>query len=512
MNRIMNESKSRSKNDEKTSSILESSSRDLSKVVSDSSKELTDFDIPTAAELDKINELPSKLNNEKGKEEEDVPQDFFDDFLNQDFMAGLDVVDAWDADEDDESNHAKNDLDKRKDGKKEQEKDENLKEDAKETKGNKDKKYEGNLKRRDPDKTKRDIQRDKDKCAKDREVKLIKEKLKVVETGLVPPGMEMEVDLNEIQKQNVKNDKVNVESTAAVKRKMKSGEKKPSKSPIRERHYRLPDRRNSHSKSKDRLVLKNRSRSRSARRQLKERKRRSLSRTRRFEASERLSRRNQFSPPREKERKEKSPEYSKREWRYFANAPPELKIRRLRDSSNESDQSDRERWLCNRNRSRERSPRGKNKSGLRRSTSRDRNFPKRIKKTSSKSPSKRCKTFLEELDAKLAKDQYFKEVHQKLNAPAITINPMLQQQTNVVQPAPFVPHGMMYHHQQAVAPYYDEKFFIGQTVINPYSFQTNEFDQFPKIQPPLPSPAPIPPVPPVITTEKDSLKQVRFVC
>lgn len=49
--------------------------------------------------------------------------------------------------------------------------------------------------RRDPKKRDRDIERDKLKCAKDKEAKLISEKLRVVETGLVPPGTEMDCDM-----------------------------------------------------------------------------------------------------------------------------------------------------------------------------------------------------------------------------------------------------------------------------------------------------------------------------
>lgn len=49
--------------------------------------------------------------------------------------------------------------------------------------------------RRDPEKTKRDIQRDKIRCAKDHEARVFQEQLKVAETGLVPPGMELDIVL-----------------------------------------------------------------------------------------------------------------------------------------------------------------------------------------------------------------------------------------------------------------------------------------------------------------------------
>lgn len=521
----MSKSPTRNKTDDKDSSasVMESST------TKDSSKEVQEFDIPTATELDNLNTSPLKPCNEKTKEEEDVPPDFFDDFLNQDFMAGLDVVDAWDAEEEGETNDQKNDSDVIKEAdKKEEEKssENNTKQDDKsaEKKGKQDlkesnekrtKKKSDSQRRRDPNKTKRDIQRDKDKCAKDREVKLIKEKLKVVETGLVPPGMEMEVDLNEIQNQNVKKDKPKVEINTVDKQKSKSGETKIIEPQITERHPKLPDRRKSRSRSKERIIFRNRSRSRSPRR---ERKRKSRSRSpRRFGIGERLRRTN-FSPLREKDRKgrDKSPDFSKREWRYASNVSPESWIRRVRSNSNESNQSDRERWLCNRNRSRERSPRSRLSGGFRRSISRER---KRAKRTPSKSPTRiRCKSFLEELDAKLAKDQYYKEIHQKLNPPTVPVNPPpppLLQQPNVVQSAPFIPSGMIYQQQQqqpVPPPYYDEQFFIGQQPIPPnhFNIQPNEFDAFTKANHTQMSPVSVPAVPNTNNNEKDSLEKVRF--
>lgn len=41
---------------------------------------------------DSTREAPAAEPND----EEDVPPDFFDDFSNQDFMEGLDIVDTWD--------------------------------------------------------------------------------------------------------------------------------------------------------------------------------------------------------------------------------------------------------------------------------------------------------------------------------------------------------------------------------------------------------------------------------
>lgn len=166
-------------------------------------------------------------------DEEDVPPDFFDDFSNQDFMEGLDIVDTWDEegqlpdspvneDEDkdkyDKSDDTEIEGEKKRiiykshsrernasveyyvdlrDKLKRRTQHEELKE---KHAANEEKRMLGERARRDPEKTRRDILKDKDKCAKDKEVKIINEKLKVVETGLVPPGMEMEVDLKELRK------------------------------------------------------------------------------------------------------------------------------------------------------------------------------------------------------------------------------------------------------------------------------------------------------------------------
>lgn len=186
----------------------------------DNDKELTEDD------------QPEEVQEQCAEDEEDVPADFFDDFLNDDFMDGLDIVDTWDEDGQlpdspndkvQEENDTKNKQEESKtDSRTLRSKKENRsRERHRSTDRYKDlrdklrrqrpqrentpskKDDKGNSierSRRDPEKTRRDILKDKDKCAKDKEVKIINEKLKVVETGLVPPGMEMEVDLRELRK------------------------------------------------------------------------------------------------------------------------------------------------------------------------------------------------------------------------------------------------------------------------------------------------------------------------
>lgn len=185
-----------------------------------------------------------------GKEEkldEDVPEDFFDDFLKEDFMAGLDIVD-----EDNEPEET-NEVNKQESKPKEKEslkvvKNKERKDIKKNFRGKIDhvkkpkesptsikfrnakkirkqrdhdielEKLDKELEeirqaplkrqetsgvdadnfdiRRDPEKTRQAIQRDKIKSAKDKEKRLITD---IVETGLVPPGMELEVDIQEMR-------------------------------------------------------------------------------------------------------------------------------------------------------------------------------------------------------------------------------------------------------------------------------------------------------------------------
>ncbi|KAF5277910.1 hypothetical protein FQA39_LY06062 [Lamprigera yunnana] len=236
-------------------------------------------------------------------EDEDVPADFFDDFLSNDFMDGLDVVDAWD-DANDNGVLAKADPvisatsnNKRRSSKssspvqakpktsytgrykrrrsesanklhadkqnKSQSKNKGrtgsgsrsrslLKRGGRRrSRGRRSRSRSRNRKsytnsrykkdsghsrypskgdelsgdsRRDPEKTKRDIEKDKVKHAKHEEDRIISEKLKVVETGLVPPGTEMEVDIATLSPQVAKKD---VAAPEKVNQKGRSTSTKP---------------------------------------------------------------------------------------------------------------------------------------------------------------------------------------------------------------------------------------------------------------------------------------------
>lgn len=413
---------------------------------------------------------PSKEGRDE--EEEDIPPDFFDDFSNQDFMEGLDVVDTWDDDmqeegevkdaEDESAEGLETDVKKEGDSEKEETKNnrstgrharitfskEREQKTSRPTPTSRFKDLRERIgradERRDPEKTRRDILRDKERCAKDKEVKIINEKLKVVETGLVPPGMEMEVDLSEIRS---KQDSL---KTAAARFNTSSipGLYIPSKPDYgtSKPKYRTRSRSRSYERFRFRdRPLRSRSRSRSKERRRPpspySRKRfRSRSRSRSpYYRDRNLSRdRNKLSG----ERKSSKPRRRTRE----------------RGSRSKSPSSDRERWLV-----------------------------RRCKRSTSVS-SLRKRSDGSRLSAKEEKQTFLEEIHRKLNEtthhPARAEHPMQMRTTyapfmQLPQPVPPIlpnPYAPQIPPVQAV-PQYDQQFFIG-TCIQPA---------------PVPPPCPVPP-------------------
>lgn len=198
-------------------------------------------------------------NNQKNEDDkskfeddgEDLPDNFFDDFSNQDFMAGLDIVDDWiDEEENKDESAIKGDKKLDKTGKRPEKESSRYRDRRHRSRsprrrsprrrspkrrsrslhsprrfGSRNRsprrsprprpyrssrsprrrrsrskhadipKSTDESGRRDPEKTKRDIQRDKIRCAKDHEARVFQEQLKVAETGLVPPGMELDIVL-----------------------------------------------------------------------------------------------------------------------------------------------------------------------------------------------------------------------------------------------------------------------------------------------------------------------------
>lgn len=195
---------------------------DSSEAVADSnSQKISDGTVQkTENQVESKEKVPEQDGEEKSSKptepksgDEDVPENFFDDFfkedflddfLKEDFMAGLDIIDE-DNDESETLMENQRKAKKAKDSSK-------GKLDVVKTgapkgvaqsknkpavsKPNKSKK-EGDVfdNRRDPEKTRQAIAKDKMKSVKDKEKRLITD---IVQTGLVPPGMELEVDISEV--------------------------------------------------------------------------------------------------------------------------------------------------------------------------------------------------------------------------------------------------------------------------------------------------------------------------
>lgn len=251
--------------------------------------------------------------------DEDVPGDFFDDFLKEDFMAGLDIVD-----DDQWENGELKKGDKSVSNQQNKETSNDVKEAIEKDKGQKKKKTNKRDKpskekkgidadefdiRRDPNKTKRDIERNKAKCERDKEKKMITEKLKLVETGLLPPGTEMEADISEIEK-NKEGKKETTSSTkngspskrkrspvrsVSSKRRVPSPQRSRNRSPFRT--GRSPRRSPIRRRSRERFSRERKSRERSIERTL-----RSLRRSR----SPYRDRRSRYSPDYSRQRRRRS--------------------------------------------------------------------------------------------------------------------------------------------------------------------------------------------------------------
>ncbi|XP_018570405.1 uncharacterized protein LOC108910321 [Anoplophora glabripennis] len=348
--------------------------------------------------------------NKIEESDEDIPGDFFDDFLKEDFMAGLDIVDddEWDENkfkidveiseksknekangekpknENLKSEKSKNDntslgnrqtesAKKRKkdkgsnkktnaDGdksppeerrsKQKKKKCEDKKDDDSKHKKSSDKQIDADEFdiRRDPEKTKRDIARDKVRCEKDKEMKIISEKLSLVETGLVPPGMEMEIDIEEIKKQKEKIESKSPRDLRERIKDLKGRNKSPVhklRSPVRKRS---PLRKSpAAAKQLAKKISPLRRRSRSPRKIPLALVRSALSPIRR---SPRRSPLRRLSPRRISPLRHRSSDRIFGRRRSRSHSPFYRTRRDRRRDRSSSRESDRERWLKRRNRSR----------------------------------------------------------------------------------------------------------------------------------------------------------------
>ncbi|CAG9765489.1 unnamed protein product [Ceutorhynchus assimilis] len=272
---------------------------------------------------------------------EDIPPDFFDDFLKDDFMAGLDIVDEDLEDNitNEETNReskppekAKEQVKKSEEPKKKVKKpskrDEELKQldkELDEIRNKVSKKPDNKSKldvdnfdiRRDPEKTRQAIQQDKIKSAK----KLIND---IVETGLVPPGMELEVDMAQVKyqpkirdlREKLRPRNLSADNPKKSRRRSKTPSKKPSKTPSKKRS-KTPTKKRSKSpprkRSKSPLTLRPRNDE--------------LPRPRRSRSRPRMTRSRTRSPPRIH-----SPLMPRRP-RLLSPSPPRRRLRRTRSPS-----------------------------------------------------------------------------------------------------------------------------------------------------------------------------------
>ncbi|XP_015428998.1 PREDICTED: serine/arginine repetitive matrix protein 1-like [Dufourea novaeangliae] len=148
----------------------------------------------------------------------EIPDEELQEFLDdEDFMEGLDVVDAWEGDEekgrevDPKSSHTKEQEQKRlsRDRHRRDHKGSNNRERAK----REEKKHEET--RRDPSKSTKDIERDKIRTKRDNESKLLAEKEKAIKhlldsDNVVPPGTEVEAIQSIAEKQSLEQAQMHV--------------------------------------------------------------------------------------------------------------------------------------------------------------------------------------------------------------------------------------------------------------------------------------------------------------
>ncbi|EZA49396.1 hypothetical protein DMN91_009446 [Ooceraea biroi] len=143
----------------------------------------------------------------------EIPDEELQEFLDdEDFMEGLDVVDAWEGDE--EKNKVKVEQDTAVDPVRQEEKPPRERDRAKTTKGLSDSREKPRREerkrdelRRDPTKSTKDIERDKMRTKRDTESKLLAEKEKAIKhlldsDNVVPPGTESEAIQNIKEEQN----------------------------------------------------------------------------------------------------------------------------------------------------------------------------------------------------------------------------------------------------------------------------------------------------------------------
>ncbi|XP_030763714.1 serine/arginine repetitive matrix protein 1-like [Sitophilus oryzae] len=475
---------------------------------SDDSKEKDESNTGNNLKVDPENS--GVQENAKEDKHEDVPDDFFDDFEKEDFMAGLDIVDE------DEEGEAQEERDKftiekqvekeipikktkkkiervRKKIKKPAKSanqegivltaDEELKQlDAEIDKAkttNKPKKQKITIDadtfdiRRDPEKTRQAIQKDKIKTAKDKEKRRITD---IVQTGLVPPGMELEVDLEDVQQ--------NYRPIRDLREKLKP-KKSRTRSP-QKTHDSPPKKRRSRSKNKVSPKRKSQSKNKLSPKRKSQSKNR-ISPKRKSRSKNRSPRKQSPSPPRKRSSKSplrrrradtrnlvyrRSPYRSKSPRRSPIRRSPKYNLRRSPPMYPRKSRSRSPILVRRRSRDRGTSPlyrRSRNRS----SSPRPRRYRSRSRSPRKPLRNKEKMSFLEELAVKLNETR-------APSAPVIPPAPVMYSVTVPPQPVvvpapvpapvpqvpyfpPVVPRAPAQPPPQQQQPYdpYDQSFFIG---------------------------------------------------
>ncbi|XP_045478966.1 stress response protein NST1-like isoform X2 [Harmonia axyridis] len=253
-------------------------------------------------------EIHDDDNDVNKDEREDIPDNFFDDFNNEGFMESLQIVDSLDdtIEEDGYNKEEMNEEEKTNERKKPRRSEEHRRRSRSRNRRHKgspprQRKFDETALRRDPNKTKRDLEKDRENFFKKKEQKVIS---KIIETGLVPPGMESEVNMSTIEPERNKE----LEVVNDDKIKTKSRERKSSRE---RRNEILRERRRRRSRSRsfsDKYSPRLRSRSRGNRRERSRDKRRSFDKHLRSRSRERSRVYDHvlYSPPNNRRRRSRS--------------------------------------------------------------------------------------------------------------------------------------------------------------------------------------------------------------
>lgn len=168
----------------------------------------------------------------------EIPDEELQEFLGDDFMEGLNVVDAWEGEEDKNREEQKSQT--KENEQKQTTREHNRKEHKQSYSREKPKREEKKREetRRDPSKSTKDIERDKMRTKRDNESKLLAEKEKAIKhlldsDNVVPPGTESEAIQSITDKQNEER----VQMRTRKSRERRRSQERIKLSPVRRKSY-----------------------------------------------------------------------------------------------------------------------------------------------------------------------------------------------------------------------------------------------------------------------------------